>query len=48
MGAYHLDASNHCRTCLPDTLEWPGRARKTSAPLDSGAEESFLDATDTA
>ena len=45
MGAYHLDSSNRRRTCLPVTLEWAGRARKTSALLDSGAEESFLDAT---
>ena len=45
MAAYQLDSSNRGRTCLPVTLEWSGRARKTSALLDSGAEESFLDAT---
>ena len=45
MGVYTLDASNRRCTCLPVTLEWPGGARKTSALLDSGAEESFLDAT---
>ena len=45
MGVYQLDSSNRRRNCLPVTLEWPGRARKTSALLDSGAEESFLDAT---
>ena len=45
VGVYQLDSSNRRRTCLPVTLEWPGRARKTSALLDSGAEESFLDAT---
>ena len=41
MGVYQLDSSNR----LPVTLEWPGGARKTSALLDTGAEESFLDAT---
>ena len=45
VGAYHLDSSNRKRTCMPVTLVWPGKARKTSALLDSGAEESFLDAT---
>ena len=45
MGVSHLESSskNHC-TCLPVTLQWPGGAQKTSALLDSGAEESFLDA----
>ena len=45
MGAYQLDSSKRRRTCLPVTLEWPERARKTLALLDSGAKESFLDAT---
>ena len=45
VGAYQLDSSSRKCTCLPVTLEWPGKARKTSALLDSGAEESFLDAT---
>ena len=45
MGAYQLDSSNRRHTCLPVTLEWPGRAQKTSALLDLEAEESFLDAT---
>ena len=48
MGVNKLDSSNRQRTCLPVTLEWAGRARKTSALLDSGAEDSFLDATVTA
>ena len=39
----HLDSSNRHRTCPPVTLQWPGGSRKTSALLDSGAEESFLD-----
>ena len=45
VGAFRLESSNRKRTCLPVTLEWPGEARKTSALLDSGAEESFLNAT---
>ena len=45
VAAFQLDSSNRRRTCLPVTLEWAGRAKKTSALLDSGAEESFLDAT---
>ena len=45
MGVYQLDSSNRRSTCLPVTLECPRKARKTSALLDSGAEESFLDAT---
>ena len=45
VGAFQLDSSNRRRTCLSVTLEWAGRAQKTSALLDSGAEESFLDAT---
>ena len=45
VGAFHLDSSNRRHTCLPVTLEWAGRAKKTSALLDSGAEERFLDAT---
>ena len=45
MGVYQLDSSNRRHTCLPVTLEWSGKARKTSALLDSGAEDSFLDAT---
>ena len=42
MGVYQLDSSNRQRACLPVTLEWPGKARKTSVLLD--VEESFLDA----
>ena len=45
VGVFQLDSSNRRRTCLPVTLEWPGQTRKTSALLNSGAEESFLDAT---
>ena len=45
VGVFQLESSNRKRTCLPVTLEWPGEARKTSALLDSGAEESFLDST---
>ena len=45
VGAYQLDSSNRRQTCLPVTLAWAGRSRKTSALLDSGAEESFMDAT---
>ena len=45
VGVYQLDFSNRRRTCLPVTLEWHGGALKTSALLDSGAEEGFLDAT---
>ena len=45
MGAFQLDSSNRRRTCLPVTLEWGGRSRRTSALLDSGAEASFMDAT---
>ena len=45
VGAYQLDSSNRRRTYLPVTLECAGRSRKTSALLDSGAEESFMDAT---
>ena len=39
-----IESSTYSRTCLPVTLNWTGCTRKTSALLDSGAEESFLDA----
>ena len=44
VGVSQLDSSNRHRTCPPVILQWPGGSRKTSALLDSGAEESFLDA----
>ena len=43
VGAFRIDTSTRSRTCLPVTLDWPGRSQKTSALLDSGAEESFID-----
>ena len=47
VGVSQLESSTKNRTCLPVTLEWPGEVQKTSALLDSGAEESFLN-TETA
>ena len=44
MGAFQHESSTRSRTCLPVTLEWPGGSQETSALLDSGAEERFLDA----
>ena len=44
MGVIPIDSYTKNCTCLPVTLEWSGRWKKTSALLDSWAEESFLDA----
>ena len=44
VGVFPIDSWTRSRTCLPITLHWSGRSKQTSALLDSGAEESFLDA----
>ena len=44
VGIFSIESSTRSRTCLPVILDWPGGTRKTSALLDSGTEESFLDA----
>ena len=44
VGVIPIESSTCSRTCLPVTLNWTGGNEKTSALLDSGAEESFLDA----
>ena len=44
VGIFSIESSTRSRTCLPVTLDWLEGTRKTSALLDSGAEESFLDA----
>ena len=43
MGILKIKSSTKNRTCLPVTLEWPEGKQKTSALIDSGAEESFLE-----
>ena len=44
VGAYPIESSTRSRTCLPVTLNWTEVTKRTLALLDSGAEESFLDA----
>lgn len=44
MGVIPVKSSSKNRNCLPITLEWNGASRNTSALLDTGAEESFVDA----
>ena len=44
VGIFSFESSTRSRTCLPVTLDWLGGTQKTSALLDSGAKESFLDA----
>ena len=39
-----IESSNQSRTCLPVIINWTGGTKKTSTLLDSGAEESFMDA----
>ena len=43
MGVIPIESSTRSRTCLTVTINWTGGTKKTSALLDSGAEESFLD-----
>ena len=44
MGVIPIESSTRSRTCLLVILNWTAGTKKTSALLDSGAEESFLDA----
>ena len=44
VGAFQIESSTRSHICLPVTLNWTGGTKRTSALLDSGAEESFLDA----
>ena len=48
MGVIPIESSTRIRTCLPVIINWTGGNKKTSALLDSGAQESFLDAGATA
>ena len=43
VGTIPVKNSSRARTCLPVSLDWGGGSRKTSALLDSGAEDNFLD-----
>lgn len=43
MGTIPVEHSSRNRTCLPVSLEWRGGSKKTTALVDSGAEESFMD-----
>lgn len=42
MGVIPVDHSKNF-TCFPVSLEWAGGGRKTTALIDSGAEENFID-----
>ena len=44
MGITPVECSSRQRTCVPVTLEWGNHSRSCSALVDSGAEESLLDA----
>ena len=44
MDVIPIGSSIRSRTCLTITLDWSRGSRRTSALLDSGAEESILDA----
>ena len=44
MGVIPMESFTRSRTCLPVILNWTGGTKKTSALLDSGADESFIDA----
>ena len=44
VGVFSIKSSTYSRTCLPVILDWLGGTWKTSALLDSGVKDSFLDA----
>ncbi|KAJ8381196.1 hypothetical protein SKAU_G00019740 [Synaphobranchus kaupii] len=44
VGIIPMESSSKHRTCLPVIIGWGGQLRKTTALIDSGAEENFLDA----
>ena len=42
MAVIPVESSTRSRTCLPVILNWTGGTKRTSALLDSGAEERFM------